>query len=799
MNITVFKSLTNTDSPIIRDIDVAIRRIKEGKSKELILKIREEKDHSKRNELKSKLPSYCFGGEFNYRSVAGLVRPSGLCCIDFDKFETMDEAIEFKKTLIECPYTYIAFISPSGYGVKALFKIPVVEKADEYNSYFNSIEVFFSHPNWDKNNNGIGRVCYESFDEDIYVNNDSLIWDSKEVEEVEDLGVENAIIPVTSENRIITNLLKWFEKKYPMVEGQRNNNLIKLAFAFNDFGINQREAESVLSQFETNDFKLKEIQSIVKSAYRRTHQFHTKFFEDTEERSRVEKMVKNGKKEDDIIREFQSFDRGQIKRVIESVKDAITIDNFWTFTQKGAVKISPHKYKQRLESNGFFKYYPKEGYTFVRKEQNLLKVTDNVRIKDFVLNALLDDESIGYLPYDFMSASSKYFTNDFLTLLKTENVEVVRDTKDACYLYYKNGVLKIDANGTELIDYIDIHGLVWADQIIKREYVKADSKGDFQKFVWLLSAEDAERYRSLCSVIGYLCHNYNDEGNMKAVIINDEGITENPNGGSGKSLIASSIGKMRNTSTIDGKSFNPSDRFKYQTVETDTQVVVFDDVLKNFDFEMLFSVITGGMTIEYKNKDAIKLSIEDTPKLLITTNYTVGGIGGSFERRKFEVEVSGYFSHVHTPYDEFKRMFFSGWDAEEWAKFDNFMIGCIKLYLKDGLIKHDFKNLEVRKFIKETSYEFFEWVTDSEEINLPINQRIDKTNAYETICQDYPDLRKWLKQKRFSAWLNSYAIFKGYKVITGKSNGMRWIEYIEPNGTPSKNEFEAITEKEMPF
>jgi hypothetical protein len=797
MNITVFKSLTNTSTPIIRDVSVAIERIKTGKTKDLIAQIRKEKDKGKRNELKSKLPSYCFGGEFSYRSVQGLVKPSGLLCIDFDNFNTLEEVIEFKETLKEVPYTYICFVSPSERGVKALFKIPIIENVEDYNAYFDAIAKFFSHPNWDSNNNGIGRVCYESYDADIYVNKDSIEWTNKEIEELEELGCDTAIIPVTSENRIITNLLTWFNSKYQMVDGQRNNNLIKLGFALNDFGINKREAESVMLQYESKDFKASEIKTIVDSAYRRTQNFGTKFFEDNEEKARIEKMVKSGKKEDDIIREFSSFDRGQIKKVISNVKDVITVDNFWTFTNNGAVKISPHKYKVWLESNGFFKYFPDGGgYSFVRKEQNLLSVTDQVKIKDFVLEYLLNNEGIGYLPYDYMAASSKHFNADFLTFLKTEDVSLMKDTKDECYLYFANGVAKITKSKIELIDYIDIPSLVWKNQIIDREYKKTKEKGDFEKFVHLLAGGDDDKFESIKTVIGYLCHNYNNGGNMKAIIVNDEGISENPDGGSGKSLLGSAIGKVRRLSIIDGKLYKADDKFRFQTVEADTQVTLFDDVLRNFEFEMLFSVVTQGMTIEYKNKPAIKLTPEETSKILITTNYTIGGVGGSFERRKHEIEVSGYFNHLHTPYDEFGKMFFDEWDSLEWIKFDNFMISCVQLFLEKGLIKHDFKNLEVRKFIKETSYEFYEWVND-DEMNLPLNTRVDKAGAYESIINDYPDLRKWLKQKRFNAWINSYAKMKGLRLFTGKSNNVRWFELEDLNAP--KESIDSIAEETTPF
>ena len=140
--------------------------------------------------------------------------------------------------------------------------------------------------------------------------------------------------------------------------------------------------------------------------------------------------------------------------------------------------------------------------------------------------------------------------------------------------------------------------------------------------------------------------------NNKAVILNDETISENPNGGSGKGIFWNALSKVKRLSDINGKSFSFEKSFPYQTVSADTQILVFDDVQKNFKFENLFSVITEGITLEKKNKDAIKIPVSKSPKIVVTTNYTLGGIGGSFERRKWELEFSSYFSSKHTQLNE---------------------------------------------------------------------------------------------------------------------------------------------------
>lgn len=774
MQITVFKNIHETQVPYHRSIEWAIERIRNGKNRELIEYIRSIPDRNDRNKVKAQLPSYLFQGIFEHRSKQGIQQFTGLIALDFDHIGTMEQVKEFKEQIIEVPFTYLAFISPSGDGLKVFFKVDEND-IENYVNYFNAIENYFSSEYFDTSVKDFSRVCFESYDPDIFYNPDAQIWIEKDIEEAEDLGTFTPLLAITSENRIITNLLTWFNRKYPMAAGQRNSNLFKLAAALNDFGINKTEALNVCLQWECKDFPKREIDQVVSSAYKKKETFGTKYFEDNDAKEIIEKQIRDGKTDDDIFTEFDGLDRKELKKVVSSIRKEITVDDFWEITSSGKVSVKPHKYKYWLQSKGFYKFYPESGsgFTFVQKDQNLLTVTDENKIKDYVLEYLLSRQDIGYLPYDHMANSPKYFRAEYLQFLDTINLEIKKDTKTECFLYYRNGMVAISKDKVELIDYVDVDGFVWKDQIIAREYHPASQNGDFKRFIQLISnaEQEDERYRSLRSVIGYLCHNYKTSAHNRAIIINDETISENPNGGSGKGLLTQAIGKVRNLASIDGKTFSFDKAFPYQTVKVDTQVMVFDDVRKNFIFENLFSLITEGITIEYKGKDAIKLQVDKSPKVMITTNYTIGGVGGSFERRKFEIELSDHFSYKHTPLDEFGHMLYDDWNNSQWLAFDNFIIECIQIYLREGLIKYEFKNLETRKFIKDTSYEFFEYVTEG---NLPLNTRIKRKEKYEEFLEEYPDQRKYVTNKRFYSFFETYAKFKGLKLITGKTNGDRW-------------------------
>jgi len=774
--ISIFKKITDVNNPFNKDVSYALKRIQEGKSKDFVeqLRLMNPEDYAKN---KSKLPVVCFNGKFKSRSITGLIEHSGLIILDFDKFKTKDEAIEFKNSILSDEYIYSVWISPSALGVKILVKIPGI--TENHKGYFQSLKKYFNHPNWDDSGSDVSRTCFESYDPDIYINTESSKWTELEEPEIEEIGTYEPIVRMTSSNQIVEKLLVWWTKKYGMNKGSKNNNLHKLSSAFNDFSIDYNDALSECMKYDEGG-KQKEIESLVRSAYKRPSA--GKAFEDTSQKEKIEKMVRSGKSVKDIEKVYKDVD-------ISRIKETLDIDEFWFYNDKGKVVLSTHKFKFWLEQNNFFKYYPSEQsntFTFIKKDQNLLEETNEKRIKDYVLKNILERSNIGYGPYDYMASNSGYFKPDFLSMLDTTEVEIKEDTSTECYLYFKNCVVKVTADKIEKIDYLDLDGYVWRRQIIDRNYETFDHhESEFRTYLWLASGKDVQKYNSLKSVIGYLLHSFKTSANNKAIIFNDETISENPNGGSGKGIFWNGLKNMKKVSRIDGKMFEPTKTFPYQTVSTDTQILVFDDVKKNFNFENLFSLITEGITLEYKGQDAINIPVEKSPKILITTNYTVGGIGGSFERRKFEVEMSSYFSHKHTPLDEFGHMLYSDWDQKEWLRFDNFMINCEQYYLKNGLVKHNFNNLEVRKFIKETSYEFYEWSSDRE--NLPHNFRIDKTEYFTKFCNEYQDFKKFLSQRKFTQWLESYAKYYNLKYISGRTNTTRWIDFEDPT-QPREND-----------
>lgn len=762
MQVTIFSNIKETSVPFYRDVLAILARVKDGKSKDLVRKIRLEKDKETRNKLKQELPAICFSGKFSKREDSALLEHSGLICLDFDDFPSNDEILAKKDELANDPYTFAVFISPSGNGLKVLVKIPA--DTSKHKTFFNALENYYNCEQFDKTSKNVSRVCYESYDPTIYVNINSQEWNKIEEGEIEHMTKDmRPTIAIDDEDEIISRLAKWWDNKFGFVSGARNNNLYVLAMAFNEYGIHKGDAMYRLMNFATEDFHQDEIKSIVDSAYKHLEKHATKYFEDTVRIDYAKTQLSRGVPKKEVRSQLQAsgVKDGIIDSVMTRIEEEQSKNTFWTKSDKGVVSLVHYELKTFLENSGYRKYTPEgnKGFIFVRINQNLIEMCTEDDIKDFVLDHILNnfqDLSV----YNYFADKTRFFREDFLSMLESVSIYFVEDTKDEAYLYFRNGVVKVTKDKTVLLNYEDLGGYVWSDQVIQRDFKFCPSDDcDYKTFIRNIGGNDDQRVASIESTIGFILHAFKNGGYCPAVIINDEVISENPEGGTGKGLFMNGISRMKKAVTIDGKSFSFDKSFAYQLVSTDTQVLVFDDVKKNFDFERLFSVVTEGITVERKNKDAIKIPFHKSPKVVITTNYAIQGKGNSFERRKWEMEFKQFYTKDFTPQDEFGRLLFNDWNEKDWCAFDNYMIKLLQSYLKTGLVKCNFVNLKERKFRAETNAEFAEWVHEFGPTLMPINHRFRPDDVFDKFIADNNGMFRMLSKQRFNSWLRTYCLY----------------------------------------
>lgn len=795
MEVTLFRDIYETATPFFREPSVLLKRIKDGEDRALVERIRGLEDKNKRNEAKGKLPSICWSGKFGARNAASILKHSGIVCLDFDAVEDIKR---LREKVEADPYTFASFLSPSGTGLKVLVKIPPVTA--DHRAHFEALSEHFAESTFDEKTSDVCRVCYSSFDPDIYVNNDSKQWRKKSAGGFFDAPSTGErtrpLIPVTDTGEIIRNLLVWWDREFGLKEGQRNHNAHVLAMAFNDYGIPKFEAEGVMMPMAHDGFPEKEIAKIIKSAYSKVANHGKESMEDRRTADSIRMAMAQGKPKGEIVKGLSKrMDAKSAAAAVDALVDNEPWHIFWGKRDTGKVYVIHHRYRMWLETCGFRRYYPEDSSfsVLVRVVDNIIDHTSTDKVRDHVLHYLTHEvEDIAV--FEHVAASSKYFDEKYLGFLSPIEAHLYQDTDKDGMIYYENCALKVMGDTTEAIQYENMGGYVWRKHIVARKWnATSTAGGDFLRFVELVAGGNAQREKSLRSTLGYLMHGYKTSFGNRAVIINDQEVSDSPNGGSGKGLLCQAVGHVKRSVTLDGKAFSFDKSFVYQTVGSDTQLIVFDDIPNRFDFERLFSVITEGITLERKNKDAVRLPVERSPKIVITTNYTVGGVGGSFDRRRWEVELSGHFSASHTPVDEFGRILFGDWTEEEWAMFDHYMVECLQVFLNYGLVAGDFANIETKKLVKSTSHEFWEWCNDGALPPDVRHYRVDKYDAFTSEFSDYAPRGKYaLTKKVFARWLTAWAKFNGWKATDGRDTTGARYTYYEVNTLEQPEQTEEL-------
>lgn len=256
--ITAFKNIWSKEPHYI-SVELALNRIKNGNSKKLVEEIRNTLDKEKAGELKKNLPCICFSGKFGAdRKDEQIISHSQYLVLDFDNvYELRDKQTE----IISNKFVYACWVSPSGNGLKALIKIA---NGNKHRDHFEALEEIF--PGVDKSGKNPSRVCYESYDPEIYINENAEVFNKiKKTEKI--VTFERTV----DDQKIFKNLLTWLSNKSEaFVTGERNNFIFKLACACCRYGIPEDTTNGLIhTEFVSNsEFTKREADKAIASAYR---------------------------------------------------------------------------------------------------------------------------------------------------------------------------------------------------------------------------------------------------------------------------------------------------------------------------------------------------------------------------------------------------------------------------------------------------------------------------------------------------------------------------------------------------
>ena len=256
---TIFKDVFNTSTPHYIGVNQLLKRIAEGNSKDTVDKIRKLKSEGKDYvSIKKSLPSAIFSGEgrtgikkvyesgkkkgveyISYRENESITEHSGYAVLDFDHVDVESTKSQLKQD----PYIYAAWVSPSGDGVKALFRLPQdIQKHSEYYESF-----IQRYPSLDSTSRNIARLCFESYDPDIYINRNAKVWDKRvSREEV----VERKERASTRKARNIISTIRTIIRG--SLNGEKHNTLLRAANLAGGYiatgALDEAEAISVMEQ-----------------------------------------------------------------------------------------------------------------------------------------------------------------------------------------------------------------------------------------------------------------------------------------------------------------------------------------------------------------------------------------------------------------------------------------------------------------------------------------------------------------------------------------------------------------------
>jgi hypothetical protein len=764
--ITIFSKITDVENPFYKEINEVLTSFKDGSNALKIEAIRNEKNKDKRNIAKGKLVSVCFSGEFSRRAAKNIINHSGFACLDFDDLPSFDDAVCLRDSLQDNEYIYSAFISPSGNGVKAIVKIP--PEIENHKKYYEALcETFDSF--LDVKTKDVSRVCYESYDPDLFINENSKVWAlKKEYSEVAQKTNYPRHFQIIDPTKKVDVILKWFNRKFTLNAGERNNNLFKLACSLNRAGLQSDEALALFKNFYSAGLKDSELEAIIKSGYKFTNEFDTMILVDDNKIREANEILKKGVQK--AKREFrkEGLTDGDIDEIMDfDFEDDFLI--FWDTDKNGKLSLNDYKFKLFLENRGFFKVQLNEReFTFVKVYNNIINEVNEIHIKDFVLNHVVE---IDMNVYNFFARSTTKFNESYLNQLDTKELTMIRDVPGTSYLFFKNKVVEVKQKSISFIDYINIGGFVWQKNIIPFNFETSNLPTDFETFILNISNKDEKRKMILESAIGYLLSTFKKQDEGLAIVLYDETLNDNPSGRTGKTIISKALGAMRKLVTLNGKEFDNKGNFPYDIVNLDDNIICFDDMDRTFKLETLFSIMTGNLTLKKKFQQPIEIPFVRSPKILFTSNYILSGVGDSHDDRKIEIELFRHYSKSYKPFTEFGKMFFDDWNKDDWNGFFNYMIRNLQLYFKNGLQKSELKTGKTKKFIANTCEDFYDFCENEflwKEHNFYTTKEIK-----ETYCDGHREVPRNMNVSWFGRWLGMYFDLKKWEREDTTNGGIR--------------------------
>lgn len=520
------------------------------------------------------------------------------------------------------------------------------------------------------------------------------------------------------------------------------------------------------------------------------------------------------------------------KKELESAQPVEKDEQFWEekddslkFCRTGALTF--------LERRGFHRYdRPNtDEYEFLQLESGVAKVVPIHQIVDYIYNFTKDCLPIKIREL-LLAGGTQYLGPYQMARLEVFKGQLYQPERGIDYLFFSDQAWEITEGAIRSIDYRDIHFTLWSDQkhveqavsltgpLINvsrddegRFYYKLTAAGeqcDFLRFLvnasnftWRKTdisdeeaSDNAQHLVSKLCAFGYLANAYKDKSTAKAVVAMDgkQQDFDEANGRTGKSLFGEALRRVVKNKQLNGKELgnsNTNRQFIWDGVTEKTKLVIGDDLLKDFDFDSLFSLITADWTVNPKGHTSYTIPFSQSPKIFLSSNYAIAGDGSSYSARMWLLAFADFYSDTHAPIDDFKVLFFEEWDTVQWNLFWNFVSQCIQLYFRFGYVPAPDDRLEERRLIQQIGEDFIAWADpyyapDAGHINVK-TPRDDVYKSYLEYVQNIRGSKFTVSPKSFSQRMQYYVRLRKLYFNPQKYDPKTktWLEY-DKDGRPKK-------------
>ena len=246
------------ESTRIVEIQKVLQEIKTERWKTKIEEVRyhiSNGDKNKAKYIKNGLPAFTISATFKGgRKKEHFDTYTNLLHLDYDH---IDNAEELRAKVIDIPYTYAAFISPSGNGLKVFVKSDNTLSTHEYT--FNALRSYYDEivgVDSDRNVKDITRLCFVSYDPDLYFNENAEVFMSQSYPNNE-----------TKSQKDLNWVWDFTAKKKEFIEGNRNSFVHLYACNANRCDFEMNDVINYAYSYSDNTFPKEEIERTIKSAY----------------------------------------------------------------------------------------------------------------------------------------------------------------------------------------------------------------------------------------------------------------------------------------------------------------------------------------------------------------------------------------------------------------------------------------------------------------------------------------------------------------------------------------------------